>query len=117
MEKIVSLLTVFLAFSPVAVLFLVAGWLGSGRRLNRAATFVLLSEALVLTLLAALWFGSIGHGGWFLVFLLLGALVAGADRGLRSALLRSAERPELRLFCLGVVKYLLAGAILAWRLG
>jgi len=31
-------------------------------------------EALLLTLLAALWFGSLGAGGWGLVFLLLGAL-------------------------------------------
>jgi len=31
-------------------------------------------EALPLTLLAALWFGSLGAGGWGLVFLLLGVL-------------------------------------------
>lgn len=112
-----SLTTLSLGFAPVAVLFLVAGWATNGRTLNRAAVIVLLAEALVLTLFAALWFGSLGHGGWFLVFLLLGALVAGADRGLRFALLRSARGEELRRFGLGVAKYLVAGALLAWRLG
>lgn len=111
-----SLGTVLLAFAPVAVLFLVADRL-NGRRLNRAAVVVLLSEASVLTLLAALWFGSIGRGGWFLVFLLVGVLAAGADRGLRSAFLRSQARDELRQFGFGVAKYLVSGAILAWRLG
>lgn len=112
-----SLTTVFFAFAPVAALFLAVGWAASGRTLNRAAAVVLLAEALVLTLLAALWFGSLGHGGWFLVFLLLGALVAGADRGLRFAFLRSAGPEELNRFGLGVAKYLVAGALLAWRLG
>ena len=35
---------------------------------------------------------------------------------LRFALLRSSGASELRLFFLGLVKYLVAGAILAWRL-
>lgn len=112
-----SLVTFVLAFVPVAVLFLAAGWLAGGRKLPRAAALVVTGEALVLTLLAALWFGSLGHGGWFSVFLLLGVLVAGAERGLRAAFLRSSGREELRRFGLGLVKYLLAGAILAWRLG
>lgn len=70
----------------------------------------------MLTLLASLWFGSIGSGGWWLVFLLLGVLVSGAERGLRSALLRSAKGPEVRGFLVGVAKYVAAGALLAWRL-
>ena len=110
-----SLWTVLLAFAPVALLFLAADRL-NGRALNRSAVVVLLSEALALTLLAALWFGSIGTGGWFPVFLLVGVLVAGADRWLRSAFLRSQASQELRQFGLGVAKYLVAGAILAWRL-
>jgi hypothetical protein len=42
-------------------------------------------EALLLALLAALWFGSLGSGGWWLVFLLLGALMAWPLRSVRSA--------------------------------
>ncbi len=110
-----SLVTVFLAFVPVALLFLLWGWV-QHHGLTRPVITVLLAEALVLTLLSALWFGSLGHGGWLLVFLLLGALVSGAERGLRFALLRSSGTAELRLFGLGVAKYVVAGAILAWRL-
>ena len=117
MEGFVSLGTVFLAFLPVALLFLLAEWGVNRRALNRPAVVVLLAESLVVTLFAALWFGSLGHGGWLLLFLLLGTLVSGAERGLRSAFLRSSEPAELRLFGVGVAKYLVAGAILAWRLG
>ncbi len=72
--------------------------------------------AVLVTFFAALWFGSTGSGGWWLMFVLLGALVSGAERGLRSALLRSAKGPELRGFLVGVAKYVAAGALLAWRL-
>jgi hypothetical protein len=113
----VSLTTLLLGFAPVAALFLAVAWLSHGRRLNTAALCVVLGEALVLTLLAALWFDSLGHGGWWLIFLLLGILVAGAERGLRFAFLRSAGRPELVGLLLGVARYLAAGALLAWRLG
>jgi hypothetical protein len=115
-----SLTTVLTAFAAVAVLFLAVAF-ATHRRLPMRAVWVVLAEAFVLTLLAALWFGSLGHGGWLLVFLLLGMLVAGAERGLRLAFLRSAERPPLsaesRAFLLGMVRYVAAGALLAWRLG
>lgn len=112
-----TLTTLLLGFAPVAVVFLGAAWLANGRRLNAMAAWVVLGEALVLTLFAALWFGSLGHGGWWLVFLLLGLLVTGAERGLRFAFLRSAGRPELLGLALGMARYLAAGALLAWRLG
>src|SRR6266446_958508 len=35
-----------------------------------------LVEAALLTLIASLWFDSLGSGGWWLLFLLIGALVA-----------------------------------------
>lgn len=110
-----TLLALFLAFLPVAVLFAGAAWLVH-RRLTRAAVFMAAGEAFVLTLLAALWFASLGHGGWVLVFGLIGVLVAGAERGLRFALLRSAKGPEIAGFLVGVAKYLVAGALLSWRL-
>lgn len=104
-----------LAALPVALLFVAAAWLAQ-RRLNRAAILVSVGEAVVLTLLAALWFASLGHGGWALVFGLAGVLVSGAERGLRFALLRSAKGPELAGFAIGVARYLAAGALLSWRL-
>lgn len=111
-----TLVTLALGFLPVAVLFLGAAWFTSGRKLNRTAVWVALAEALALTLLAGLWFGSLGSGGWPLVFFLIGVLVAGADRGMRSAFLRSGGRQELVGFLIGVARYLAAGALLAWRL-
>jgi hypothetical protein len=118
METHMTLVTLVLAWLPVAVLFLAFAWAASGRKMPpRAGVAVVLGEALVLTLLAGLWFASLGSGGWPLVFLLIGVLVSGAERGLRSALLRSPAGPELRGFALGVVRYLVAGGVLAWSLG
>jgi cobalamin synthase len=125
-----SLTTIGTAFILVAVVVNAAGmatarWAirapGSGGRgpgpelLARAvwpgATF----EALVLTLLAALWFGSLGHGGWVILFLLLGALPAG-DRWLRRRLAGAPAGGEARLFVASLLKYLLAGLVCVWRL-
>ena len=110
-----STVTLVLAALPVAVLFAAAYFLVH-RRLTAPVLLVALGEAVVLTLLAALWFGSLGHGGWALVFGLVGVLVSGAERGLRFALLRSAKGPELTEFLIGVARYLAAGALLSWRL-
>ena len=74
------------------------------------------AEALLLTLLAALWFGSLGHGGWVLLFLLLGAIAGGGDRWLRHRVLATPLAPELRLFAVNLLKYLLAGWLCAWCL-
>ena len=112
-----SLVRVSVAFALVAVLFLAAAWAFRGRHLNGAAVLVCLGESAVLTLLAGLWFGSIGSGGWPLVFVLVGMLVAGSERGLRSAFLRSFGRAELAGFVVDVARYAAAGGLLAWRLG
>ena len=61
-------------------------------------------EALLLTLLGALWFGSLGAGGWWLVFGLVGAL---------------REWPVSRsigISLLLVLRTVVAGGLLAWRL-
>jgi hypothetical protein len=123
----VSLTPIILAFVLVAVLFngvalLSVRWLprnpGAGGRkaLLRAIWLPATAEALVLTLLAALWFGSLGHGGWVLVFLLLGVLVGGGDRWLRHRLVGTPAGPELKLLAAGLLKYLLAGGLCAWCL-
>ena len=110
-----SLGRVVVAAAPVLALFVAVAWPQYGRPTARA-TLVCVGETAVLTLLAALWFGSLGSGGWWLVFLLVGVLVSGAERGLRFAFLRSPAGPETRGFLLGVARYVAAGALLAWRL-
>jgi len=82
----------------------------------RVAWLPAAAEALALTLLAALWFGSLGHGGWWLVFLLLGALAGGADRWQRHRLGGTPGRAELLGFAAGLLRYLLAGGLCAWFL-
>lgn len=73
-------------------------------------------EAALVTLFAALWFHSLGSGGWWLVFLLVGALAtipmwlrARGDQPPRQALVVGA--------CADIGRYVVAGAVLAWRLG
>jgi hypothetical protein len=81
------------------------------------------AEAAVVTLCAALWFDALGHGGWWLLFLLLGLMVALAGLPGPAAAGPGATRPvwERREIVVRTiretVRYVLAGAILAWRLG
>jgi hypothetical protein len=62
----------------------------------------LAGEALLLALFAALWFGSLGSGAWWLVFLLLGGLMAWPVRSLAGAA--------------RVARIVVAGGLLAWTL-
>lgn len=114
-------------FGMVALLFILAGAATvrlAGRGTSpvawgaavRAAWPPAAAEAFGLTLLAALWFGSLGHGGWLTVFLLVGALASGADRWLAHRLLATPAGRELAAFALGLAKYALAGWLCAWRL-
>jgi hypothetical protein len=63
----------------------------------------LAGEALVLTLFGALWFGSLGAGAWWLVFVLVGALREWPVRNAASAV--------------RILRIVTAGGLLAWRLG
>jgi hypothetical protein len=63
----------------------------------------LAGEALLLALFAALWFGSLGSGAWWLVFLLLGGLMAWPVRSLAGAA--------------RIARVVVAGGLLAWTLG
>ena len=72
-------------------------------------------EALILTLVAALWFGSLGHGGWGILFLLLGALPAG-ERWRRRALDGAHPDREPWVFVASLLKYLVAGWVCVWLL-
>ena len=116
-----ALSRLFLAWLAVAVWLLVwelitsrLGAAGRNGRLRRAR--VLLVEALLLTLLGALWFGSLGAGSWWLVFGLVGALREWpGPRGRRPA--EERDLVALGLSALGVVRTVAAGGLVAWRLG
>lgn len=89
------------------------GTTGSGR-LRRARIFLV--EALLLTLLGALWFGSLGAGAWWMVFGLVGALrewPGARGRGPAEAI----DPIGIGLSVLRVLRTVVAGGILAWRLG
>ncbi|HEX4628103.1 MAG TPA: hypothetical protein VH137_04865 [Gemmatimonadales bacterium] len=73
-------------------------------------------EAALLTLLASLWFDSLGSGGWCLLFLLLGALVT-IPTWLQPGPEIRPRRVTLSGAGADIARYLVAGAILAWRLG
>jgi len=75
-----------------------------------------IAEAGLLTLFASLWFDSLGSGGWWLLFALVGALATvpkwlpGPDRAVPNRVLLVGA-------CADLARYEIAGAILAWRLG
>ena len=109
-----------LAWLPVAVMFLALGWAArrafGGAESPLAAARDAALEAAGVALFASLWFDSLGAGGWWLLFLLVGALVAFAPR-LRDG---PGALPPARRVVLGladVARYVAAGAVLAWRLG
>lgn len=89
------------------------GALRGGGKLGRAGVYV--GEALLLTLLGGLWFGSLGGGGWWLVFGLVGALREWPmPRSGRPAERSATVSPGVSL--LWMSRTLVAGGLLAWRL-
>jgi hypothetical protein len=117
----VTLTRLVFAWLAVAVWFVVAPPIGYrvdavvGRQYfvwaytGRAVTGRLL-EAAVVTLLGSLWFDSLGSGGWWLLFLLIGLLAAYPVRW-------GEPKRELVVGLMDTARYVVAGAILAWRLG
>jgi len=133
----VSLTPVGIAFGLVALVFVAVGaasvrWMPGGWGLGvgvssppprpvwaeavRAVWLPASAEALAVSLFAALWFGSLGSGGWVTLFALVGALAGGADRWTRRRLLRGSGRDDLKLFVASLLKYLAAGGLCAWCL-
>lgn len=85
---------------------------GNGRP-RRARIFAV--EGLLLTLFGALWFGSLGAGAWWLVFGLLGTLREWPGSvGRRPA--EPLDGVAVGAATLRVVRTLVAGGLLAWRL-
>lgn len=96
---------------------LVAAWLALWElaATRRAPEARMLGESALLTLLGALWFASLGTGAWWLVFLLIGAWgewrMPREPRRTRRRLAR-----EVGIGALGVLRVVVAGGLLAWRL-
>jgi len=126
----VSLGRLLLAWLPVAALFVVAppiGYRWDGDVVVGKGTFVWsfnrweigwrLAEAAVVTLFASLWFDSLGAGGWWLLFFLLGLLAAFPRRLVMWQHVDPERRRHLLAHAgLDVARYVAAGALLAWRL-
>jgi hypothetical protein len=137
----VTLLRLLLAWLPVAAVFAVVGGLGtrfySANATDREdewtkpekvwvfATWDLLwrsLEAAAVTLVASLWFSSLGHGEWWLLFSLLGLTVSLAQlQGSATSIPGTPpgtwrRREALVRAIRDVARYVVAGAILAWIL-
>ncbi|HMU61816.1 MAG TPA: hypothetical protein PKA66_08545 [Gemmatimonadales bacterium] len=83
-----------------------------GRGLLRRAPGAYFIEALLFTLVAGLWFASLGHGGWWLLFGLLGLLVEWAG-WMRVADMDDAPFPPLVHVLLGGIRGAAAGGVLS----
>lgn len=69
-------------------------------------------EALFFTLFAALWFGSLGKGGWVLLFLMLGLLIELPPR-LRDSSQRAQPTGLALATGVGLVRTLVAAGLLS----
>jgi len=86
-----------------------------GRTVLRRAPGAYFIEALLLALIGGLWFGSLGHGGWWLVFGLIGVLVEWAA-WMRVADMDDAPFAPLAHVLLGGLRGAAAGGILSFLL-
>jgi hypothetical protein len=123
----VALTRLALAWLLVATWFVLCE-MGSARLLpagapgpRRGLLRLLLIEALILSMFAALWFASLGHGGWVLLFLLLGLLMEAPVRfrddiynGRASPATFDLTRARWIRIGLGVVRTVVAGGLLSW---
>ena len=117
-----------LAWLPVAALFALAPPIGYRWDLPPDHRYLVLSfnrwevgwrvvEAGVVTLFASLWFDSLGAGEWWLLFLLVGLLVAFPRRLVMWRHVEPLRQRHLLMHAgLDVARYVAAGGLLAWRL-
>jgi hypothetical protein len=86
---------------------------------ERRSAWLSAGEGLLLTLFGALWFGSLGSGAWWLVFVLVGALREWPGRPDPAARARGrgAPRSGIAVRLLRTLRVVVAGGILAWVLG
>jgi hypothetical protein len=115
MAGTVTLVRLGLGFLAVAALFIGLGWVTGPRERRNAVA--LAAEALVLTLLAGLWFASLGNGGWVPVFLLIGLLASGPAGGPAPQGGGGGPAVRYRATALSALRYVAAGGLLALILG
>lgn len=84
----------------------------SGRTVLRRAPGAYFIEAPLLALIAGLWFASLGHGGWWLLFGLIGLLVEWAG-WMRIADMDDTPFPPLLHVLLGGLRGAAAGGVLS----
>lgn len=110
-----------LAWLPVVVWCALGAWAKGRVTTNPISPVATLRrsaiEAGLLTLFASLWFDSLGAGSWWLLFGLVGALVALAGRPASPAPSPQPPRTAILHLLGDILRYIGAGAILAWRLG
>lgn len=91
------------------------GTVSSMGNIQRSMLYWRALEAMLVTLFASLWFDSLGSGGWWLVFLMVGILVA-----VPTQLINTGGPDRKVVFAATVagdlIRYIVAGALLAWRL-
>lgn len=78
--------------------------------------WIILPETLLLTLFTALWFGSLGHGGWWLLFLVLGLLLEGPVRARHRSRPVAGDAGPWYDAVLGILRLVVAGGLLSWIL-
>jgi hypothetical protein len=71
------------------------------------------AEALLCTMFGSLWFASLGSGEWWLLFGVVGALVAGGTASTRATL----DTLAVLEILIDILRYVVAGGILAALLG
>jgi len=131
----VTLGRLVLAWLPVAVIFIFVGGVGIPFRnvdpakpghvwhFTQGDVGWRALEAAFATLFGSLWFDSLGSGGWWLLFLVVGLMVSAARKQGAALVLADpvtraqARRDNVARTVRDVVRYVLAGAVLAWRLG
>lgn len=105
-----TLIRLVVGYAAVAALFIGVAWAAGHRDRGNAVTAA--AEALVLTLLGALWFASLGSGGWVPVFLLLGVLASGVWDPARDGGGRGRPDHWIRVTVIAAIRYLVAGFLL-----
>lgn len=81
----------------------------------RAGWKVYVTDAVLFTLFAALWFASLGSGGWVLLFLMFGLVVEGPGRVRDGSGKMDLSGKGILRLAMGVLRIVVAGGILAWR--
>ena len=103
-----------IAAAAVAAWFIGWGWMvaRTGLESERGRPLVEVTEAVFLTMFASLWFASLGHGEWWVLFGVVALLIEGPAR-LRHRAGMPPAPVAWRQVLLGVARMMGAGALLA----